>query len=144
MPNLLRIVKDEDLSYNIPKMKNWTLGTVSAKIMDFIWQKEASRIGDVKAGLKERFAYTTIATLVGRLLQRGFLERKHKGQGYIYNSALSKDEFFKHQSQVALNDLFKKNKSAGLIISQFVDNLEKADPQKLKELQKLIQKKLKP
>lgn len=122
-------------------MKKWILGNVSEKIMNFIWQKGEGRISDVKAGLKDRSAYTTIATLVDRLLQRGLLERKHQGKGFVYNPALSKEDFIKQQSQATFNDLFKKNKSAELLISQFIDNLEKVDPQKLTELQKLIQKK---
>lgn len=122
-------------------MKKWNLGNVSEKIMDFIWQKGAGRISDVRAGLKDRSAYTTVATLVGRLLQRGLLKRKHQGRGYIYNPVFSRENFIKQQSQAAFNDLFKKNKSAELLISQFIDNLEKVDPQKLGELQKLIQKK---
>ena len=117
------------------------MGNLSQKIMDFLWQKGASRIGDVRAGLRDRSAYTTIATLVGRLLRRGFLKRKHEGRGFLYQPVLSRESFLKQQSQITISGLFKKNKSAELLVSQFIDNLEKIDPQKLKELQKLIQKK---
>jgi predicted transcriptional regulator len=59
--------------------------------MKTIWLEEAVTVLQVQMSLKERrpLAYTTILTVLDRLVKKGALERVKKGKAYYYKPALS-------------------------------------------------------
>ena len=113
------------------------LGTLESRIMAFFWQSPGSHsISDLHTHLnkEDNLAYTTVSTIVSRLVEKGLLTRQKDGRGYLYKSALSEEGFRKSTSRRLIKNLL--NSFGDLAIAGFVDEL-RSDPQALEKLRKL-------
>jgi predicted transcriptional regulator len=116
------------------------LGDLEEKIMKVIWaSKEPLKPAEVQAGLKNKYAYTTIMTIMSRLVEKKILKRSQKGNTYYYQPVKGKASFAKPKLRLLFKNLF--NSYGEIAISQFIDTLEDIDPEELKKLQKYIEKK---
>ena len=63
--------------------------------MAAIWKLEEATVDNVRDELPERrrSAYTTVQTVLNRLVERGLLERKRKGRAFLYRPALQESEY---------------------------------------------------
>lgn len=71
------------------------LGELEAEIMDFIWSARSATVRDVHSHLQKsrNIAYTTVMTIMTRLMDKALLAREKYGRGFKYTPALSKMEF---------------------------------------------------
>ena len=63
--------------------------------MAAVWQMGEARVEDVRAqrpGRKE-LAYTTIQTVMNRLVDRGLLERERQGNAFVYRPRYAEAEY---------------------------------------------------
>ncbi|MBX7150967.1 BlaI/MecI/CopY family transcriptional regulator [bacterium] len=118
-------------------------GDLEADIMEVLWNSGRLTVRDVfeKLKLKRRIAYTTVMTVMTRLAQKGVLKKIKDGNAFIYEPILTREIFTQTTSQTILKGLLSDFSLP--LLSQFVDSLEKEDPQKIHELSKLIDAKLK-
>jgi predicted transcriptional regulator len=60
-----------------------------------MWRLEDATVDDVRATLprSRRAAYTTIQTVMNRLLDRGLLDRKRRGKAFVYRARYPESEF---------------------------------------------------
>jgi predicted transcriptional regulator len=88
-------------------MNKANLGPLEKKVMECVWENNTQTVREVHTCISKNrnVAYTTIMTLMVRLVDKGYLKRKPKGKHHIYSAKLSK------------NQSIKKN------ISQFIANL---------------------
>ena len=70
-------------------------GTLQAEVMRVVWRLEEATVDDVRAAQppSRRVAYTTIQTVMNRLLDRGLLERKRRGKAFVYRPRYSESEY---------------------------------------------------
>ncbi len=114
------------------------LGDLEAEIMEEVWAKGTCTVRDVYEGLrlKKRIAYTTVMTVMSRLADKGLLAKARDGPAFVYRPAVSRDEFRKGvAAEVVAGLLDGFGKEAAL---QLVSGVERADPQLLAELERLI------
>jgi BlaI family penicillinase repressor len=80
------------------------------EIMHVFWSRGEATIADVRDGLAgagpDR-AYTTIATLVRILAEKGFLEQSNEGRPAIYRPARSYEEVSRRMLGEVLDRVFK-------------------------------------
>lgn len=59
-----------------------------------MWQLDEATVDDVRAAQppSRRAAYTTIQTVMNRLLDRGLLERRRRGKAFVYRTRYSESE----------------------------------------------------
>lgn len=60
-----------------------------------LWQRETATVADVHADLERRgrpLAYTTVLTVMERLLRKQAVERQRQGRAYWYRPRLSRGE----------------------------------------------------
>jgi BlaI family transcriptional regulator, penicillinase repressor len=59
-----------------------------------MWSLDEATVDDVRAGQprSRRAAYTTIQTVMNRLLDRGLLERRRRGKAFVYRARYSESE----------------------------------------------------
>jgi predicted transcriptional regulator len=71
-------------------------GELQAEVMSVVWRRGEVRIEEVRADLPSRRlpAYTTVQTVMNRLVERGLLEREPRGQAYVYRATLGEGEYF--------------------------------------------------
>jgi predicted transcriptional regulator len=107
------------------------LGALEAEVMEFAWHRgEWLGVNDVLAALRgERRAYTTIMTIVTRLCDKGLLQRRRQGRGFVYRPALSKEEL----TARTLGEVLAAAEDPRAVLAHFVKALE-ASPELLARL----------
>lgn len=81
------------------------LGCLEQQIMDILWsQPTPLKPRQVKQLLKNKYAYTTIMTVLKRMADKKLLSRQLKGNVYLYQPLQDKATFAAH----SLNDLFQR------------------------------------
>lgn len=66
-------------------------GELQAEVMNTVWSLGSARVDDVRAAQPEerRSAYTTVQTVLNRLVDRGLLARERNGQAYVYSACMN-------------------------------------------------------
>ena len=119
------------------------LGDLETDIMEIIWQKGELTVRQVYEMLQEKrtIAYTTVMTVMSRLADKGLLQKIKEGNAFLYRAPSTKEEFTRSTLKKVINELMADFSAPA--ISQFLDSIEDADPEKMEELSRLIEKKRK-
>jgi len=115
------------------------LGELETEIMEVIWEaRNPLSVGDIVKVLnrKRNIAYTTVMTIMGRLVEKGLLTRKPHRKAYLYSPAYTKDAFLTRVSQQIIKNLVGSfGKTA---IAHFAEEIENMKPSKKRDLMKLL------
>lgn len=123
------------ISKNISKV----LGELETEIMEIIWdaQRPLSVAEVVKVISKKRkIAYTTVMTIMGRLVDKGVLIRKLEGRNYLYQQKVTKEKFVAR----AVHNIFTSTISTlgQEAVTYFVKEIQKMSPKKRSDLLKML------
>lgn len=74
--------------------KSVTLGPLEKEIMDVMWENCPCSVREVYSRLKNnrKIAYTTVMTVMTRLVEKGILCRDTQKKAHVYNVCLGKRE----------------------------------------------------
>ncbi|MBI2596098.1 BlaI/MecI/CopY family transcriptional regulator [Candidatus Daviesbacteria bacterium] len=115
------------------------LGELESEIMEIVWQSPdhvSVKIVARTLQKKRKIAYTTVMTIMGRLVDKGLLKRRESDKAYIYQPAYSKEKFLTRISrQIIKNFITSFGQSA---IAHFAEEVEKLAPEKRRKLQKIL------
>ena len=119
------------------------LGDIERLVMDILWSRVEVTGREVLEEIqKERpLAFTTILTVMDRLLKKGLIKRKKMGGVFVYAPSISRDEFVKQVSEEVLQGIL--DISASSAASSFVDILYKTSPDEMDRLSRLIEERKK-
>lgn len=107
--------------------------------MNVIWDsQEPLKPSEIKQKLVKNLAYTTITTVLTRLVDKGMLHRAQKGNVYYYKPSKPRKKFAEDKLPKLFNELL--GSYGNLAIAQFVDTL-KDNPSELETLKKYLNKK---
>lgn len=117
------------------------MGPLEAAVMEIMWDKQEASVRDVyeTLRLKRDIAYTTVMTIMGRLAEKGMLNKQKEGVAYLYCPAFTRDEFTKSMVGEILDGLFEDYADAA--ISHFIHRV-KEDEDKISELEQLIRQRM--
>jgi predicted transcriptional regulator len=108
--------------------------------MDVVWSRHLSwfSVSDVLGVLAKRreIAYTTVMTTVARLYDKGLLARRKDGKRYLYQPALSREEFLQRTAREVFQEIGKPAAAESLAL--LVEMVSAADERSLDELERLI------
>lgn len=116
----------------------YLLGELEQKVMDVLWSSENPvKVADVQNTLGDKYAYTTIMTVLKRLCEKELLDRKMEGNVYYYCALKCRSDF----AGKKLGHLFSQivNSYGDLAISKFVDALSQS-PEDIKILKDYLKK----
>jgi len=65
-------------------MADAQLGDRELEVMTWLWANGSGTVGEVKEGLTDPLAYTTVLTILRNLEAKGFLRRKEEGRAHRY------------------------------------------------------------
>ena len=102
------------------------LGPLEQNIMNCLWRKEKASVRDVYSCLEtsRKIAYTTVMTVMNRLVEKGLLTREKYGKAFIYSPRKTKEQTAKgmikrivdsfvqqygHEAVTAFTDELKKH-----------------------------------
>ena len=119
------------------------LGDIERLVMDILWSRGEVTGREVLEEIqKERpLAFTTILTVMDRLLKKGLIKRKKMGGVFVYAPSISRDEFVKQVSEEVLEGILDISVSSAA--SSFVDILYKTSPDEMDRLSRLIEERKK-
>jgi len=115
------------------------LGKLEQRLMAILWRGDPLAVRQVVDELKGKLAYTTVMTTLDRLYKKGLLTRERAGNAYVYEAAMSQDEYHQALVEETISGLMKK--SAGPVLTASVDTAASLDEGNLRRLEELIAKK---
>ena len=112
------------------------VGDLESEILDVLWSARTwlsgrevlERLGD------EPRAYTTVMTVLGRLVEKALVERVEEGKGHVYRAAGDPDEL----TAQAIRSLLSATAHPRVALAHFVDDLD--DPELVAELASAVKR----
>ncbi|MCG8358366.1 MAG: BlaI/MecI/CopY family transcriptional regulator [Kiloniellales bacterium] len=119
------------------------LTEVELEFMTILWRLGEASVRDLLDELarERRLAYTSAATILRILEQKGFVTSRKLGRTYLYAPSLAKDEYQSRSLQDISKKLFDDTPAA--LVSRLIDD-EALSDEALAEIRKLLDEKLKP
>lgn len=93
------------------------------------------RINDPRSE-PDQLAYTTVMTVLGRLHDKGLLDRDRAGRGYEYTPKFDEPHLIEHLGQQEVADLL--DRYGTVAFTQFAAALDDADPATRDRIRELI------
>lgn len=112
------------------------LGPLELEIMNTLWRLGTGTVGDVVDHSGTQDSYTTVKTVMERLVKKHLLKRRREGKAYVYEPVESRDALEVRISRQMIDNLLRGFGSKA--ISQFADVLRE-DPRRLQELRNLLE-----
>ncbi len=106
--------------------------------MNIVWEFESCTVRQVLNQLKveRHLAYTTVMTIMGRMVNKGVLARKLHGSRYLYQPKVSKNNLVAS----SVHTIFATAVSSlgHEAVAHFVKEIQKLSPQKRKKLLEIL------
>lgn len=119
--------------------QNQFLGQLEKEVMEVVWSnKEPVTVRFVfnAIGKRRKIAYTTVMTIMGRLVKKKFLKTTGQGKAYTYLATYSKDKFLTKVSRQIINNLVSG--FGDTAIAHFAQEIEKVPLEKREKLLKIL------
>ncbi len=120
-------------------MKTTSLGELEQEVMDIVWECKNCTTRDVLTRIEKdrKLAYTTVATILQRLYEKGLLTRKEDKLGHVYSPKLSKESYSKNIAQTFLKKFI--NSFGDTAIASFAESIDKLPSKKREYFLKLLE-----
>lgn len=120
-------------------MKSASLGKLEKQVMDIIWEHKQCSARDVlnKLETDRKLAYTTVATILQRLCEKGLIRKTEDKSGYIYFPKLTKEKYSKNIAQSFLKKFI--NSFGDTAIASFAESIDKLPTKKREYFLKLLE-----
>lgn len=105
-------------------------------VMQVLWQVGEASVAEIQAGLEvdPPLAYTTVATLLRRLENKGVVEHREEGRTFVYRPLVSRGRLGRTLVADVIDDVFEG--SPARLVSHLLesDQVDAAELDRLKEL----------
>lgn len=120
-------------------MKTTSLGELEQQIMDIVWERKQCSAREVLTKLEKnkKLAYTTVATILQRLYEKGLVKRTDDNSGYIYSPKLSKESYSRNIARSFLKKFI--NSFGDTAIASFAQSVDKLPTKKREYFLKLLE-----
>jgi predicted transcriptional regulator len=116
------------------------LGTLEARVMQFLWARGESSVRDVFEAIDRPLAYTTVMTTLERLFKKRLLHRSKSGRAFLYSPAMNREEWERHRAGGLVAAFLDGDASRELLVSSLLDAIGHHDAALLDELEKKIRR----
>ncbi len=115
------------------------LGPLENEIMEVVWDRSDVTVRDVHQALEKRrsIAYTTVMTTLGRLADKGFLQRIEEQPAHHYRALVSRDQYARSTVKSVVDWLV--DHFADPAVAYFVDRVEEEDEEVIDRLRDAIE-----
>lgn len=115
------------------------LGELETDVMKIVWTSDWPSVRDVYEALRRErsIAYTTVMTVMGRLHEKGMLDRKQDGRTYLYQARQSRGQVARSFMQKLLDRLFDGRKADAM--AALLDAGDKLDDAELGQIKKQLE-----
>lgn len=106
-------------------------GALERAILQVMWAAdEPLTPGQIVGRLDVDLAYTTVATVLGRLHTKGFVTRLPAGRAFAYRAAMTESEL----AAQAIRTLLDTAKDRQAVMARFVDTMSKRETKALRAM----------
>jgi len=121
-------------------MKAKQLSELEEETMNIVWELQACSVRDVvnKITQTKQLAYTTIATILQRLYEKGLVKRKEDGAVIFYSPKISKEIYSRSMAQTFMSKFI--NSFGDAAIASFAESIEDLPKSKREYFLKLLTK----
>lgn len=112
------------------------LTKLELQIMQVIWRRGTSNVGEVQEGLEQQLAYTTVQTMLNILHRKGKLKRKLQGRAYEYSATVTEAKALSHALRDVVDRMFGGS-SEELVMSLIKS--KQIDAKKITELSRRLE-----
>lgn len=119
------------------------LGELEGQVMRVLWDIHEGAVQDVSAHLDtgKNLAYTTVMTVLGRLVEKGFLAREKRGRAYVYRPTVSRESIADSALQQVVDRFFDGVSTRA--VAHLLGAAEDVDEQELRRLEASVRAKRK-
>ena len=123
-------------------MRIGKIGRLQLEILNVLWDHPGSTVQQVREQIDSNrpLAYTTIATMLKKMEQRGLVSHEKEGRQFSYTAKVSRESLSNGFMSDAMNMLFSG--SLPKLVNQLLSR-ETVSKQELDELERLIEEKRK-
>ncbi|MEX2227878.1 MAG: BlaI/MecI/CopY family transcriptional regulator [Dehalococcoidia bacterium] len=116
------------------------LGPLEARIMAVVWDRGDVTVRNVADVLESdtQSAYTTVMTVMSRLVDKGMLARKARGRAYLYWARVGRQVYEDQLSRSRVRGLLEKFGDVAVV--QFAAELQDVDPERARLLGELLRR----
>ena len=112
------------------------LTRLELELMQVIWKRGASSVGDVQNGLDRELAYTTVQTVLNTLYRKGKLRRRLDGRAYIYSASVTEAKALRHAVRDLVDRMF--GGSSEELVMSLIKSRE-IDPERIARLSRQME-----
>lgn len=114
-----------------------TMSNLEREVMAIIWDCTSCSVRDVMKKLaNKKLAYTSVATILHRLYEKGIVTRNSQGNTFIYSPRVTKETYAKRFAQAFMKKFFSSFEDTA--IASFAASIEKLPKEKREYLLKLV------
>ena len=116
-----------------PRRDRLGTGELEAQVLDVLWDEGGWLTpGQVNERLAtgRDLAYTTIMTILVRLVEKGIVARERHGRSWAYRPLLGREE----QAAQRMNDVLRHGGNPSVSLARFVDNMTAKERSELRRL----------
>jgi predicted transcriptional regulator len=107
------------------------MGALERAVLEQLWARDTgAKPGEIRDSLDTEVGYTTITTILARLVQKGQVERERVGRAFRYRAVATEAELAARRMQEALTPTSDRS----LVLSRFVDGLSEGDAHALRQI----------
>lgn len=106
-------------------------GALEHEILTVLWASDvALQPGGIRDRLTVRLAYTSVATVLSRLLAKGLVEREGTGRAFAYRAIVDESELAARR----INDVLSSSSDRSEVLAGFIHTLSTRDAAEVLEL----------
>jgi BlaI family transcriptional regulator, penicillinase repressor len=105
-------------------------------VMNVLWERGASTVGEVRGALKDDLAYTTVLTILRTLEAKRYVDHKQEGRGHRYFATVKQQAAQRSALRHLTSKLFKG--SAELLFTHLVSD-QKLSARQIREMRALLE-----
>ncbi len=113
------------------------LGELEGAIMDILWQRNKAMVREVLDELNQTrsLAYTTVLTVMSRLVEKGLLTQHKIGRAHLYRPSMTREAYTAEAAGQVIRSLVAD--FGDIALAQFSQELDNLDPARLAALKAL-------
>ena len=120
----------------MPREHRFRLGDLQLRIMKVLWNHGPATVAEVQVQLGgDPLAYTTVATMLRKMEDRGLVRHHSAGRRFIYTAAVEEGDVSRTMVDRLVNRLFDGSLTAA--VHHLLESRD-VDVEELAELEKLI------
>jgi len=106
------------------------------RILKILWRSGPAGVADVQSGLGGRLAYTTVATMLRKMEDRGLVRHREDNRRFLYEAAVQSEEVTRSAAADLVDRLFEG--SLAEAVSHLLRSRE-VSQEELARLERMIQ-----